>query len=441
MITEVKLDGEKYRLSTDAKDFFHDDRVKQGNAAVALDLMNNCLDTIYDLVKPHYPKAFRPKLYLSEKNEANAMAVGGKYIIVCSELIFSAIELINQRYTKEVLERYGLLKDYSPEKVRSCLRVYIWRYVVLHELYHIWNGHSAWKSKYKFDKNGKIVERIVEGIEDTIIPFESERAADCVKARVPREELAEYKITQQALEIDADSSAVCMLVNLLMYDIKSKGVSDSEEYIKYHMALIMGALATAFCLFDNNAGANFSKLSQLSIWDHPLPSIRMVYAEEIADACLHEYSSEETQLRELESEWQKMVCDVEPDHNGEVDMGQVFYFTAYTEAAQRHLCRLKHRITDMYDSLQPFQLANSADKLDENDMEFMPEFVWFADDGRSLRGWTNPATGSDYAIKAKPKPIVKPVKIGPNDPCPCGSGKKYKKCPCGRFRAEKNSLI
>jgi len=32
---------------------------------------------------------------------------------------------------------------------------------------------------------------------------------------------------------------------------------------------------------------------------------------------------------------------------------------------------------------------------------------------------------------AAPEPIVKPAKIYPNDPCPCGSGKKYKKC-CGR---------
>lgn len=26
---------------------------------------------------------------------------------------------------------------------------------------------------------------------------------------------------------------------------------------------------------------------------------------------------------------------------------------------------------------------------------------------------------------------MKPKKVGRNDPCPCGSGKKYKKC-CGR---------
>ena len=29
------------------------------------------------------------------------------------------------------------------------------------------------------------------------------------------------------------------------------------------------------------------------------------------------------------------------------------------------------------------------------------------------------------------KPVVKEQKIGRNDPCPCGSGKKYKNC-CGR---------
>ena len=31
----------------------------------------------------------------------------------------------------------------------------------------------------------------------------------------------------------------------------------------------------------------------------------------------------------------------------------------------------------------------------------------------------------------KPVPVVKKAKVGPNEPCICGSGKKYKKC-CGR---------
>ena len=33
------------------------------------------------------------------------------------------------------------------------------------------------------------------------------------------------------------------------------------------------------------------------------------------------------------------------------------------------------------------------------------------------------------SMAAKPKPVVRPSeKIGRNDPCPCGSGRKYKKC-------------
>ena len=37
------------------------------------------------------------------------------------------------------------------------------------------------------------------------------------------------------------------------------------------------------------------------------------------------------------------------------------------------------------------------------------------------------ASGSPESA-AKPQPIRKAHKVGPNDPCPCGSGKKYKKC-------------
>jgi preprotein translocase subunit SecA len=39
-------------------------------------------------------------------------------------------------------------------------------------------------------------------------------------------------------------------------------------------------------------------------------------------------------------------------------------------------------------------------------------------------------TGTGAAVNAevKKQPVRKEKKAGPNDPCPCGSGKKYKKC-------------
>ena len=39
---------------------------------------------------------------------------------------------------------------------------------------------------------------------------------------------------------------------------------------------------------------------------------------------------------------------------------------------------------------------------------------------------TGEGAGGDKTVKRQP--VVKKIKVGPNDPCPCGSGKKYKKC-------------
>ena len=38
---------------------------------------------------------------------------------------------------------------------------------------------------------------------------------------------------------------------------------------------------------------------------------------------------------------------------------------------------------------------------------------------------TSAGTG-DQTVKKQP--VVKKTKVGRNDPCPCGSGKKYKQC-------------
>jgi uncharacterized protein YecA (UPF0149 family) len=43
------------------------------------------------------------------------------------------------------------------------------------------------------------------------------------------------------------------------------------------------------------------------------------------------------------------------------------------------------------------------------------------------------ASEEEYRVLTAPPPsrskqVVKSKKIGRNDPCPCGSGKKYKKC-------------
>lgn len=452
MIETITIDKSAYRISKNPKEFFKDDLIKQHKCCVALDMMEDCLDYIYNLMKPHYPRVIKPDLYLSDSKEFNAVARQGKSIIIFAGLVLQQADYIEQKYTPEILEKYKALQDTPHESVLSGLRVYFWRYVALHELYHIWNRHSLWKAIYEFNEVGKLVQKRQIPAETNLTnvfprllenSFETEQVQNI---STPHNEIEKQKkLTQQALELDADSSAICMIINMMMRDMVIRGVSEEmkESYIRNEIGLIVAALATAFSLFDGNAGAKFESLANLEEYEHPLPSIRMIYAEEIAHDCLSNYYSNWDELRILESEWQKVICDVEADFNGQVDMGQVFYYTAYTEKAQKHLCKLKHRMTDMHDTMKPLVLANFSEKLEEQDMDFSPFSVWFAEDGKCIKNWVNPATGVDSAIRSDrvkilysgttKKPFVRQrQKIGVNDLCPCGSGIKFKKCCRGK---------
>ncbi len=74
-------------------------------------------------------------------------------------------------------------------------------------------------------------------------------------------------------------------------------------------------------------------------------------------------------------------------------------------------------------------------KLAEEEEE-VPESVWNIT-GESGTEWSSEQAMREAAMDAasgeehRPEPIRVEKKVGRNDPCPCGSGKKYKKC-CGR---------
>ena len=50
---------------------------------------------------------------------------------------------------------------------------------------------------------------------------------------------------------------------------------------------------------------------------------------------------------------------------------------------------------------------------------------------------TGESGGGDQTVKKQPV-VRKGVKIGRNDPCPCGSGKKWKKCDCKEYHSEED---
>ena len=88
--------------------------------------------------------------------------------------------------------------------------------------------------------------------------------------------------------------------------------------------------------------------------------------------------------------------------------------------------------------------SNDFENFDENsevEIEIEPETLFYnmlaagADYLYGLPQWTD-ILGEEKMTEIakkykKSKTVVKGKKIGRNEPCPCGSGKKYKHC-CGR---------
>jgi hypothetical protein len=56
------------------------------------------------------------------------------------------------------------------------------------------------------------------------------------------------------------------------------------------------------------------------------------------------------------------------------------------------------------------------------------ELVMFGLDERLRLKGLAPVFESEAEVEDEPEPAPVPQKVGRNDPCPCGSGKKYKKC-------------
>ena len=75
-------------------------------------------------------------------------------------------------------------------------------------------------------------------------------------------------------------------------------------------------------------------------------------------------------------------------------------------------------------------LENNGIILDENQVnEFIRHIIECAN---NTRLWVNKVHTPNELVKFYKNPIQRKIqKIGRNDPCPCGSGKKYKKC-CGK---------
>lgn len=95
MIQRKFIGSEIHIVSEKPEELFPCDPYKAAALKCAAELMNNCMDNIYEIMHQVYPKTFRPQLYISSSKEINAVAIGRGEIVVYAGLIFKVIELID----------------------------------------------------------------------------------------------------------------------------------------------------------------------------------------------------------------------------------------------------------------------------------------------------------------------------------------------------------
>ena len=106
---------------------------------------------------------------------------------------------------------------------------------------------------------------------------------------------------------------------------------------------------------------------------------------------------------------------------------ELTYFVGYLDGINDSL-KTPNPIEEM-DENTVVSLDYDKEKLYYNMVGARAEWLY------NLEQWDNLLTPERrkelYREQKNSTTVVKPPKIGRNDPCPCGSGKKYKKC-CGR---------
>ena len=86
------------------------------------------------------------------------------------------------------------------------------------------------------------------------------------------------------------------------------------------------------------------------------------------------------------------------------------------------ICQFSFSMQEIFDSVNNFGIEFQ----DENQVNELVQMITML--SNSTRLWENNGFTPNEIFAKYDRPILKKVKVGRNDPCPCGSGKKYKKC-------------
>lgn len=396
---KMNINGRKYNISNDAEEFarYNSDEALWKTANAMYEVMKNTQEAtaaFYNKLSQEQDLTVS-ELLLTDAPGMVAMSLSTGQIIISGDLLLDAADCIYERFTDDRLNNEHLCDMYSPEECRIRITQYAARFIVLHEQFHIWHRHFEWSSKYAFDQNGRLFEKnghttLFSEIINNDKGLEIESLNNL--ARAVR---MQNNITDQALEMDADCSAAKALALIPGVISEISGEQDQGTFYYNEIPLIMAGIATVIYLMDKQrAGITFKTFQRfLYSSTHPIPATRLFYIESEFSATVLEFVNDDTK-KGIFDKCNRIVCDDSGLYAGQYDSWSIYYLVAYTKASYEHLIILRKRFNAMYNTLYKLSGGIKLSKFSTDDLVLDINAVWFDDDGNSVRGWINPATGT-----------------------------------------------
>ncbi|QAT39004.1 preprotein translocase subunit SecA [Clostridium sp. JN-9] len=224
-----------------------------------------------------------------------------------------------------------------------------------------------------------------------------------------------YKQRSQVLEGEDLKEQVQQMIEDIITGAVDSHISGVEEEFESDLAKLIDFAEDLYLPKDYVTVEELSKLSNEEIKDKLLETARQMYA-----AKEQEFTSEQMReiervimLRVVDSKWMDHIDDME-------HLKQGIGLRAYKQQDPAQAYQFEG--SDMFNEM----IYNI--KLDTIKYLFHVQIARTPERERVAKE-TSTNYESDSSLKKEP--VRKEHKIGRNDPCPCGSGKKYKNC-CGR---------
>ncbi len=232
----------------------------------------------------------------------------------------------------------------------------------------------------------------------------------CIRDRV-------YNLRNRILESEDVSELFCEMMNDILEEKLALWTDEDEHPEKWELSSFQGWLERTFGISVNIEKEEISSLTQESLAAKLGDEIQKAYNQREIDmgASMLRYIERMVMLQVIDNRWKDHLYDLDHLRKG---IGMRAYghkdpLIEYQKESKNLFDQMLTRVKEeAVEYVFRIRLASPGERRPAPQRK-TPSLV---------------SASSSEARGVKPRKIAK---IGRNDPCPCGSGKKYKKC-CGR---------